>query len=112
MLVGTVHAASAVRHLCPGTRPHSVAGCKLLGRAPPRDDRGLDGADQAAVGIVPQPGERVILVGPEHLVNFVLVLADLLERSHQEPADRLPDLPAVAPAPVGYCCEPSLQVAA
>src|SRR5881296_1175823 len=75
---------------CPGTLPHSGAGCKLLGS-------GLDGTDQAAVGIVPQPGERVVLVGPEHFVDLVVVVADLLERSHLEPADGLLDLPAIAP---------------
>src|SRR5262245_52224243 len=73
--------------------------------------RSGDGANQAAVGIIAQTRERVCLVGPQDLVDLVIVVADLLERPHQEPADRLLHLPAVSPEPVGHGSELPLQLA-
>src|SRR5215510_3549750 len=49
--------------------------------------RSGDGADQAAVRIIAQARECVRLVGPHGLVDLVVVVADLLEGPHQEPAD-------------------------
>src|SRR5207237_273222 len=61
-----------------------------------------NGRDELEVGLVTQARARVCRVGPEHLVHFVVVLADLLERAHAIPAHRLPDALAVALKPVGH----------
>src|SRR5205814_1422971 len=61
-----------------------------------------NGRDELEIGLVAQARACVGRVGPEHLIHFVVVLADLLERAHAIPAHRLPDALAVALKPVGH----------
>src|SRR2546426_6065337 len=41
--------------------------------------------DEVAVRVVTEPAERRVALEPRDFVHLVVVLADLLERSHEEP---------------------------
>src|SRR5207249_398837 len=58
--------------------------------------------DEAAVRVVAEAAERLVGFEPRDLVHLLVVVAGLLERPHEEPADRLLDPPPVALEPVRH----------
>src|SRR2546427_11253135 len=51
--------------------------------------------DEATVPVAAEAAERLVGFEPRDLVHLLVVVADLLERPHEEPADRLLDPPPV-----------------